>query len=46
MVREVLIDYPYLIMLMKIIPGYCTNQLEKMNMKLDEDNGKYLGVEN
>ena len=33
-------------MLMKILPGYCKNQLERMNTNVDEDNFKAMGVLN
>ena len=45
-VREGLSEYPYLLMSMKLFPGGCKNQLERMNMKLDEDNGKAAGMVN
>ena len=31
---------------MKIWSGDCKNQLERLNMKLDEDNGKTVGMVN
>ena len=33
-------------MLTQICPGYCNYQSERMNMKVDEDNGKDVGMEN
>ena len=45
-VIEVLSEYPYLLILMKIWIGGWNNQSKRMNMKVDEDNGKYLGVMN
>ena len=44
--REGLSEYPYLLMLMKLWPGDCENQFKRMNMKVDEDNGKSLGMVN
>ena len=35
---KVLSEYPYLLMLMKLSPRDWKNQLERMNMKVDEDN--------
>ena len=35
-VRELLINNPYLLMLMKLSPGDWKNQFEMMNMKVDE----------
>ena len=31
---------------MKIWPGDWKNQLKRMNKKVDEDNGKALGIDN
>ena len=31
-------------MLMKLWPGYWKNNLEGINMKVNEDNGKYVGM--
>ena len=45
-VSEVLSEYPYLIMLMKLWPGDWKNQLERTNMKLDEENDKSAGMVN
>ena len=39
-VREGLSEYPYLLMLINIFPGYWKNQLEMMNMNMGEENGK------
>ena len=44
--REVLSEYPYLLISMKVWPGYWKNQLERMNMKVDEENGKAAGMVN
>ena len=44
--REGLSEYPYLLILMKVWIGGWNNQSKSMNMKVDEDNGKYLGVMN
>ena len=40
LVRERLSDYPYLLMLMNICPGDWYNQLERINMRLHEENGR------
>ena len=32
-------EYPYLLVSMKIWTGYSDNQLERMNMRVDDDNG-------
>ena len=40
MVREVLSEYPYLLMSTELWPGDCTNKLERMNMNVDEENWK------
>ena len=39
-VREGHSEFPYLLMLIKLWPGYWMNQLKRMNQKVDEDNGK------
>ena len=44
--KELLIEYPYLLILIKIWPGYWNNQSERMNTKVDEDNGKSAGMMN
>ena len=44
--KELLIEYPYLLILIKIWPGYWNNQSESMNKKVDEDNGKSAGMMN
>ena len=46
MVREGFSEYPYLLILMKIWPGDWDNQLEGMNMKVDEENSKYVTMVN
>ena len=44
--REELNDHPYLFMLMNIWLKCWNNQLERFNMKVDEENGKYAGMVN
>ena len=44
--REELSDYPYLLMTMKIWRVCWKNQLERMNIKVDEGNGKAVGMVN
>ena len=39
-VREGSSEFPYLLMLIKLWPGYWTSQLKRTNWKVDEDNGK------
>ena len=34
--REGLIEYPYLLVLMEIWPGYWKNQVKRTSMKMDE----------
>ena len=43
-VREILSKYPYLLITMEIWTGYWKNNLERMNMKVDEDKGEYVGM--
>ena len=45
-VREVLSEYPYLLMQMTLWYEYWKNQLERMNMKADEENGQDVGMVN
>ena len=45
-VIEGLMENSYLLMLMNLQPGDWNNQLESMNMKMDEENGKYTGMVN
>ena len=45
-VREILSEYPYLLMLIKLQTGYCNNQLERINKKVDEENVKAAGMVN
>ena len=45
-VGEGFIEYPYLLMLMKIWPGHWKNQLERMHIKVDEENGKSMAMAN
>ena len=40
--REVLSEYNYLLMLINIWPGDWNNRPERINIKLDKENGKYL----
>ena len=44
-VKEVLIEYTYLLMLIHIWPVYWKNQLESINVKVYQENGKYFGIE-
>ena len=39
-------EYPYLFMLIKLWPKYWNDQLKSMNIKVDYDNGKALGMMN
>ena len=39
-VREGSSEFPYLLMLIKILPGYWISQLNRMNWNVDKDNGK------
>ena len=32
-------EFPYLLMLMKLWPGYWNEQIDQINKKVDEDNG-------
>ena len=32
--------FPYLLMLVKLCPGDCDEQLDRTNKKMDEDNGR------
>ena len=43
-VREGLSEYPYLSMLKKLCPWNWKNQLESMNIKVDENNKKDMGM--
>ena len=43
-VREVLSEYPYLLTLIKLWIGYWENKLERINMSMDEDNEKSVGM--
>ena len=45
-VKERLSYNPYIFMSMEIWPGDWKNQLERMNMKVDEENGKAMGMVN
>ena len=44
--REILSEYPYLLMLTKLWPRDCNNQSERMNIKVVYDNGKAAGMVN
>ena len=46
MVREVLIEYPYLLILMNLWPEAWKNKLEMMNMKIDKENEKDVLIVN
>ena len=46
MVKELLIKYPYLLILLNLSPGDWKNQFESVNMKVDEENGKSVGMVN
>ena len=46
MVRGLLSEYPHLLMLMKLWTGDLNNQLERINVKVDKDNGKSVGMVN
>ena len=39
-VREVSSEFQYLLMLIKLWPGYHMTQLKRMNQKIEEDNEK------
>ena len=39
-------ELPYVLMLIKLWPGYWKTQLKMINKKLDEDNEKLLGIWN
>ena len=42
--REGLTAYPYLLMVIHLWTGYWYNHLESMDMRMDEDNGKAVGM--
>ena len=44
--REVLSEYPYLITLTDLWPGYWKNKSERINMNAYKDNGKSVGIVN
>ena len=44
MVREKLSEHPYLLMLTNLCYGYWNNNMESMNMRVDKNNGKYVGM--
>ena len=39
-------EYPYLLMMANLWPGYCNNKLERMNIKVDKENGKVVVMVN
>ena len=39
-------ELPYLLMLMKLWPGYWEEQLDWMDNKVDDDNGRWRNQEN
>ena len=39
-----MIDYTYLLVSIYLCPGDWENKLERINMRADEDNGKYMGI--
>ena len=39
-IREVCSDYPFLLKLMKLWPGYWYIELERMSIKVDKNNGR------
>ena len=43
---EGLSEYPYLLILMDLWPGDWNNQLKRINIKVDEDDGKSVGMVN
>ena len=43
-VGEGLSQYLYLLMFMNLRPGHLKNQLESINIKVDKDNGKSVGM--
>ena len=43
-VREGLNEYTYLIMLTKLWTKYWDNKLERMNTRVDEENGRAVGM--
>ena len=45
-VRDGSSEYTYLLMLMKLWPKDWKNQLVRININLDDDNGKYTGMVN
>ena len=45
-VREGFIEYQYLFILMKLCPGHQNNELKRMNINVDKDNGKAAGMVN
>ena len=45
-VREGSSEFPYLLMLIKLWPGDCMNQIKRINQKIYEENGKSLNKVN
>ena len=44
--REGSSEFPYLLMLIKLWPGDCKTQMERIDLNLNEDNGKATGTGN
>ena len=44
--REGSSEFPYLLSLIKLWPGYWKTQLKRINQKVDKENGKALGIGN
>ena len=45
-VREGSTEFPYLLILMKLWTGYWKNQSKKMNLRVDQENGKEMFIGN
>ena len=43
-IRELLSEFHYLLMFMKLVTGVWENQLESMNMRVYEEIDKYMGI--
>ena len=37
-------EYPYLLILINLCPGDWYNRPERINTRVDEENGKYVGI--
>ena len=44
--RERSSKFPYLLIVIKLCPGYCISKLKSMNRNVDEENGKALNKGN